>query len=73
MDNLDKNEQDDFEDLDDDDIEESDYVFVLNSEGELKTLIFPEDLMEDPPREVQKILKLLGVKNIHLMEPRTLH
>ncbi len=72
MDNLDKNEQDDFEDLDDD-IEESDYVFVLSSEGELKTLIFPEDLMEDPPREVQKILRLLGVKNLHLMEPRTLH
>lgn len=73
MNNLDKNENEDFEDIDDDDIEETDYVFVLNSDGELKTLIFPEDLMEDPPREVQKILRLLGVKNIHLMEPRTLH
>ena len=47
----------------DDDINEEDYVFVISPEGLLKTIIFPEELMEDPPEEVQKILNVLGVKS----------
>ena len=60
---------------DNENIEEidDDYVFVMSATGELKTIIFPEDLMEDPPESVQKILTLLGVRNIHLLEPRILH
>jgi hypothetical protein len=69
LNNLEDN--DDYEE--DGDIDEDDYVFVLSPEGELKSLMFPEYFMEDPPKEVQKILKILGIKNIHLMEPRTIH
>lgn len=55
------------------DVCENDYVFVLSPEGVLKTIIFPDELMEDPPEAVQRILDLLGVKSIHLIQPRTLH
>ena len=52
---------------------EDDYGFVIGANGELKAVVFPDILMEDPPIEVRRILKILGIKNIHQMEPRTLH
>jgi hypothetical protein len=56
-----------------DEWEEGDYGFIINSEGELKTMMFPEDLMEDPPVEIKKILKIFGIKNIHQIESKTIH
>ena len=73
MSDLNEEENQDLEEFDTDDISEDDYVFVISPEGLLKTIIFPDELMEDPPEEVQKILQVLGVKSIHLVEPRTLH
>ena len=58
---------------DDEDFEDSDYGFIISSTGELKTMMIPEELMEDPPPEVRRILKIFGIKNIHQVEPRTLH
>jgi len=58
------------EDLDFDD---GDFGFIISSEGELKHMMLPEDLMEDPPAEVKKILKIFGIKNIHTFDDRTLH
>ena len=60
-------------DTDDEDFSEDDYGFIIGANGELKTMMIPEDLMEDPPLEVKRILKIFGIKNIHQLEPRTLH
>lgn len=57
----------------DDDFDEGDYGFVIGPNGELKSILMPEDLMEDPPMEIRRILKIFGIKNIHQLEPRTLH
>jgi hypothetical protein len=67
-----ENNMEDFEG-EEDDYDENDYGFIIGPDGELKTLMLPEDLMDDPPPKVRKILKILGIKNIHQMEPRTLH
>lgn len=60
-------------DLDSEEFGDGDYGFIINSHGELKSLLLPEDLMEMPPLQVRKILKIFGIKNIHELEPRTLH
>lgn len=69
-----KNEILDEEEFDDeDDFDETDYGFIINADGSLKTMMIPEDLMDDPPMEIRRILKIFGIKNIHTLEPRTLH
>jgi hypothetical protein len=60
-------------DTDDEDFNDEDYGFIIGPNGELKTMMIPEDLMDDPPLEVKRILKIFGIKNIHQLEPRTLH
>lgn len=56
-----------------DDYDDNDYCFIINPEGELKSIMFPEDLMEDPPKEIKKILKIFGIKDINDLTPKTLH
>lgn len=63
----------DIDDHDDDDYDPGDYGFIISSDGTLKSLIIPEDLMEDPPIEIKKILKIFGIKSIHTIESKTLH
>lgn len=53
--------------------EEGDYGFIISANGELKSIMFPEDLFEDPPVEVKRICKIFGIKNLHQLDPRTLH
>lgn len=65
--------QDDLDDLDDYEFDDGDYGFIIGPDGELKSMMIPEDLMEDPPTVIKKILKLLKVKDIHQIEDRTLH
>ena len=57
-------------DLDD---EDDDFGFIISSEGELKSMMIPEELMDDPPPEIEKILNIFGIKNIHTLDGRTLH
>ena len=57
-------------DLDD---EDDDFGFIISSEGELKSMMIPEELMDDPPPEIEKILNIFGIKNIHTLDNRTLH
>lgn len=69
-------DQENIEDFDDDeyeDIDETDFAFVVSADGSLKSLMIPENLMENPPKEIVKILKIFGIKDIHLLEPKTLH
>jgi hypothetical protein len=56
----------------DDDFDE-DFGFIIGPGGELKSLMIPDELMDEPPLEVKKILKIFGIKNIHCLEDRTLH
>jgi len=57
-------------DLDD---EDDDFGFIISSDGELKSMMIPEELMDDPPPEIEKILNIFGIKNIHILDGRTLH
>jgi len=57
-------------DLDD---EDDDFGFIISSEGELKSMMIPEELMDDPPPQIKKILNIFGIKNIHTIDNRTLH
>ncbi len=56
-----------------DDYDETDFGFIISSTGELKHLMIPELLMDDPPVEIKKILKIFGIKDIHGLDDRTLH
>lgn len=55
------------------DFEDGDFGFIIGSDGELKHMMVPDDLMDDPPIEIKKILKIFGIKNIHSIDSRTLH
>jgi hypothetical protein len=56
-----------------DDFEEGDYGFIIGPNGELKSIMLPEDLFEDPPDEIKKILKIFGIQDIYAMSNKTLH
>ena len=57
----------------DDEFGPDDFTFVLGPDGELKSFIIPEHLMDDPPEEVQLILNFFGIESIYDLENRTLH
>jgi hypothetical protein len=58
----------------DDDFVEGDYGFIIGSDGELKSMMFPENLMENPPKSVKKILKIFGIIDIQAIDGNhTLH
>lgn len=56
-----------------DDFNGDDFGFVIGPDGNLKSCMIPEHLMEDPPEEVLLILKLFGIEDIHELGNPTLH
>lgn len=64
---------DDYQTDDVEEMDEDDYGFIIGADGELKSVIFPELLMEDPPRQIKKILKMYGIKNIHDVIEKNIH
>lgn len=60
-----------FEDYDE--MEEGDFGFIISANGKLKSIMFPEDLFDEPPSQVKRICKIFGIKNLNQLEPRTLH
>ena len=50
-----------------------DFGFIIGPDGELKSFMIPEHLMEDPPEEVKLILSMFGFEDIYELEHRTLH
>jgi hypothetical protein len=56
-----------------DDFGKDDFGFVIGPDGELKSFMIPEHLMEDPPEEVTMILSLFGIDNIHELSSKLLH
>jgi hypothetical protein len=57
----------------DDEFSADDFEFIIGPDGELKSMMIPEHLMEDPPEEVQLILKMFGIDDINQLGNRTLH
>jgi len=61
------------EEFENEDFTAEDFGFIIGPDGNLKTLMIPENLMEDPPEEVLAILELFGIDDIHDLENKTLH
>jgi hypothetical protein len=57
-----------------DDLDEDDYIFVVNSQGEMKTVIFPSSDDFEYSKKLLKIFKLLGYNNPDILLQRpTIH
>ncbi len=61
------------EEVVEDEFSADDFGFVIGFDGQLKSVIIPEHLMDDPPEEVQLILNMFGIDSIHQLDSRTLH
>lgn len=57
----------------DDEFTQDDFGFIIGPDGELKSIMYPEHLMEDPPEEVKMILQYFGIDDINTLENRVLH
>jgi hypothetical protein len=54
-----------------DSITDSDYIFVVSSDGQLKSVLLPQEFEADPaPDSVQKILTVFGITGF---ENQTIH
>jgi hypothetical protein len=61
------------EDLDDDEYDPTDYGFIISADGELKSVMYPEELMGEPPEEIKLIMQIFGISDIETIDSRTLH
>ena len=61
------------EEYDEEEYGADDFGFVLGPDGELKSFMIPEHLMDDPPEEVMMILSIFGIDDINDLGNRTLH
>jgi hypothetical protein len=57
----------------DDESSADDFGFIIGPDGELKSMMIPEHLMDDPPEEVILILKMFGIDDINTLDNRILH
>lgn len=48
--------------------DENDYGFIIGPDGELKHMFTPNEFHLEPPPVVKKILKLLGIKDINMLD-----
>ena len=44
-----------------DSIADGDYIFVMDSKGNLKSVLLPEDTMVETPDKVQKVMHIFGI------------
>ena len=61
---LDEGYEEAFEDYGD--IEEDDYGFVFDSEGNIKFMFLPDNMPFRPPKNIAKIMKVLDRKSTRL-------
>jgi hypothetical protein len=61
------------QEFDEGEFTQDDYGFVIGPDGTLKSIAYPENLMENPPSEVERILKIFGIESLENLTPRTLH
>jgi hypothetical protein len=50
-----------------------DFGFILGPDGELKSVMIPEDHMGELPEEVTMILSMYGIDDINKLNNRLLH
>jgi len=55
-----------------DNIGDEDFVLILDCNGDLKTILLPESLTENMPKNLVQILKVLGIDD-HNLQSRTIH
>lgn len=48
--------------------DENDYGFIIGADGELKHIFTPNEFQLNPPPVVKKILKVLGIKDINMLD-----
>lgn len=61
---------------DDDEVDEftrDDFGFIIGPDGELKSIMYPEHLMEDVPEEIQLILDIFGISSLDSLDDKTIH
>lgn len=51
----------------------NDFGFIISADGELKSIMYPANLMEEPPEEIKMILEIFGIDNFETLEGRVLH
>lgn len=61
------------EEYEEEEIDADDFGFIIGPDGELKSLMYPEHLMGDPPEEIKMILRIFGIDSIDDIDNRTLH
>ena len=59
--------ENEYEDKTEFNIADDDFGFLIDSDGNLKTVFGPEDLFDAPPENVQKILDMFGVDSTDLL------
>jgi hypothetical protein len=51
-----------------DDLEDDDYCFIFDRDGNVKSVILPEVVPFTAPKNIAKILKILGVPDISMLD-----
>jgi hypothetical protein len=58
----------------DDDLESDDYCFIFDRDGNLKGAVLPEVVPFKAPKNIAKILKILGIRDISILDQeQTIH
>ena len=57
----------------DSDIGDEDYGFILGPDGELKSVFLPDVIPFKQPKNIQKILKMFGIRDAEQLDSTTLH
>jgi len=61
------------EEYQEEDYSQDDFGFIIGPDGSLKSIMYPEHLMEDPPQEIQAILSVFGINSFEELGNKTLH
>ena len=51
----------------DDDLESDDYCFIFDGDGKVKAVILPEVVPFKVPKNIAKVLKVLGIPDISMI------
>jgi hypothetical protein len=57
----------------DNDYAKDDFGFIIGADGDLKSIMYPEHLMGQPPEEIKMILEIFGIDDFDQVENRVLH
>jgi hypothetical protein len=67
------NVEETIDEYEDDEFTKDDFGFIIGPDGELKSIMYPEHLMEDPPEEIKMILQIFGIEDFETLENKTVH